>query len=99
MAKLIEKKQSESSLIFNIAQISFEEILSTNGIITDHNWFTDGTKTTKVKEISLTNTNSIITQEVHKQYDRTGILLVNETLTRNITVTNGIIVSSTNTLV
>ena len=85
-------------LVHNVAEDSVEEPLSTNGIITSHTWYTDGTKTVKIRDVVNTNVNGIATQEVHKQYDNLGASITGEILTKVLTVTNGVISLSTNTV-
>lgn len=48
---------------------------------TNYTIYTDGTKTTKIREFTYTWVGSNVTQEIQKQYDGTGTLLETLTLT------------------
>jgi hypothetical protein len=74
-------------LVHNIAETSYLEITRTNGQVTDVVYWTDASKTTKVRETNITRASGLVSQVVIKQYDGTGTLA--ETLTGSITRANG----------
>ncbi len=85
-------------LVHNIAETSYEEPTQVNGIVSNYAYYTNGTKTTKIRDYNNTIVNGIVSQVVKQQYDDAGLPITGETLTKNLTITNGVIVSSTNTL-
>lgn len=113
MGNLLQQKQIEGleggaltpsnhrpldQLVHNIAETSYEEPTQTNGVISNYSYYTDGTKTTKIRDYNNTVTNGIISQMVIQQYDGAGAAITGETLTKSLTITNGVITNSTNTL-
>jgi hypothetical protein len=74
-------------LVHLVAETSYLELTRTSGRVSDIIYWTDNTKTTKVRETNITRTSGQVSQIVVKQYDGTGTL--NETLTGTVTRTSG----------
>jgi hypothetical protein len=74
-------------LVHNIAETSYFEVSRTSGQVSGVTYWTDATKTIKVRETSITRTAGLVSQVVIKQYDSLGSLA--ETLTGAITRSSG----------
>ena len=74
-------------LVHLIAETSYLEVTRTAGRVSDVIYWTDNTKTTKVRETNVTRTSGQVSSVVIKQYDAVGVLA--ETLTGTVNRTGG----------
>lgn len=77
------------TLVHNIAESNYQEIVRTGGQVSDLIWWTDSGKTTKIREINLTRSGGLVSQIVMKQYDGTGTIITGQTLTGTVSRTGG----------
>lgn len=74
-------------LVHLIAETSYLELVRSGGRVTDVIYWTDNTKTTKIRETNITRTSGQVSSVVVKQYDGTGTLA--QTLTGTVNRTGG----------
>ena len=79
--------QALDQLVHLVAETSYLEITRTAGRVSDVTYWTDNTKTTKIRETNITRTAGQVSSVVVKQYDGTGTLA--QTLTGTVTRTGG----------
>lgn len=82
-----------NTLVHNIGQNYFLEILRINGLKSQIIYWTDSDKTQKIREKIYTRSGGLIIQIVEKQYDTDGNL--KQTLTRILSRPSGLVESET----
>lgn len=80
-------------LVHDVTESCFYEIAYSGNRITTETWWTDATKTTKVREIGYTYSGSLVTTETWRQYDGAGVEV--EALTITYTYSGNRVVSAT----
>ncbi len=81
------------SLVHSLAEDFHEEIVRTAGKVSRVTHWTDGTKTTKIRETRITRSGGKVSSVVNEQYDGAGTLIVGQTLTETINRSGGKVVS------
>jgi len=76
-------------LVHLVADTTYFEVVRTGGRVSDVIYWTDNTKTTKVRETNVTRTSGQVSQVVMTQYDAAGLAV--ETLTGTVNRTGGLI--------
>ena len=78
-------------LVHLIAETSYQEITRTGGQVTNVSYWTNSSKTIKIRETDITRASGQVSQIVLKQYDNLGVL--SQTLTGVVTRTSGQVAS------
>jgi hypothetical protein len=79
--------RAEDVLVHDLAENAFEEVLRTGNRVDSVTNYTDGTKTTKIREEVFTYTGNQVTTIVEKQFDAAGLPIVGETKTSTLVYT------------
>lgn len=88
--------RSLDQLVHAMAEDSYVEISRSGGRVSSVITYTDIGKTKKIREITYSRTAGRITQVILKQYDSNGNIISGETLTGDITRSNGGRIQSVN---
>lgn len=91
----ISQAQHETldTLVHNIAETNFLEVVRSAGKVTDVIHWTNSSKTTKVREVNISRSAGKVSSIVLKQYDGAGALVTNQTLTGTVARSGGRVAS------
>ena len=87
----IPQHRALDQLVHLVAETSYFEVTRTAGRVSDVVYWTDNTKTQKIRETNITRTAGQVSSVVVKQYDASGVLA--ETLTGTVNRTGGQVAS------
>lgn len=88
-----ERHRVLDQLVHNIAETSYQEIVYVNNQLLAVIYWSDNTKTVKIREHLYSYMSNRLSTEIVKQYDQNGVLISGQTLTGTFYYTGNVLVN------